>query len=135
MCHGRSQMKKLIEREAAGILGKRLHAARLAAQAARKAAKHKAAMRKVWDDLLTLTRLVHAWARREYTAVPWQTLIAATAALIYFVNPFDLIPDFLHAIGLVDDATFIALVVAAIRDDLARFRAWERTEVRSTTET
>lgn len=113
------------ERETAALLGKRLRAARLAAQAVRKAEKNKAAVRKVWADLLTLTRLVHAWARREYTVVPWQTLIAATAALIYFINPFDLIPDFLYAIGFVDDVAFITLVVATIRDDLERFRGWE----------
>lgn len=101
--------------------------ARLAIQAVRKAEKNKAAICKVWDDLLTLIRLVRAWARREYTVVPWQTLIAATAALIYFVNPFDLIPDFLQVVGFVDDATFIALVVAAIRDDLERFHQWEQT--------
>lgn len=113
------------EQQAAELLGRRMRAAKLAAQAARKAEKHKTAVRKVWGDLLTLTRLLRAWARREYTVVPWQTLIAATAVLIYFVNPFDLIPDFLHAIGLVDDVTFIALVVSAIRDDLDQFRAWE----------
>lgn len=113
------------EQQAAELLGRRMRAAKLAAQAARKAEKHKTAVRKVWDDLLTLTRLLRAWARREYTVVPWQTLIAATAVLIYFVNPFDLIPDFLHGVGLVDDVTFIALVVSVIRDDLDQFRAWE----------
>ena len=48
-----------------------------------------------------------------------------TAALIYFLNPFDLIPDFLPTLGLVDDATLVALVVASISEDLARFREWE----------
>lgn len=114
------------ERKARAFLARQRRAARLATQAAQKAQKNKAALQKVWDDLLTLTRLLRAWARRGYTAVPWQTLVAVTAALIYFINPFDLIPDFLPTLGLVDDATLIGLVVASIREDLSRFRAWER---------
>ena len=107
------------------FLEKHRRAAKLATQAAEKAQKNKAALRKVWDDLLTLTRLLRAWARREYTTVPWKTLVAVTAALIYFLNPFDLIPDFLPGLGLVDDATLIGLVVASIGEDLAQFREWE----------
>ena len=90
-----------------------------------KAQKNKAALQKVWDDLLTLTRLLGAWASREYTTVPWRTLVAVAAALIYFLNPFDLIPDFLPTLGLVDDATLVGLVVASISEDLAQFREWE----------
>ena len=113
------------EQDTKALLEKYRRAAQLAAQAAEKAQKNKAALQKVWDDLLTLTRLLRAWARREYTAVPWRTLIAVVAVLIYFLNPFDLIPDFLPTLGLVDDATLVALVVASISEDLARFREWE----------
>ena len=113
------------EQDTKALLEKHRRAAQLAAQAAEKAQKNKAALQKVWDDLLTLTRLLRAWARREYTAVPWRTLAAVVAVLIYFLNPFDLIPDFLPTLGLVDDATLVALVVASISEDLARFREWE----------
>ena len=113
------------EQDTKALLEKHRRAAKLAAQAAAKAQKNKAALQKVWDDLLTLTRLLRAWARREYMTVPWRTLVAVTAALIYFLNPFDLIPDFLPTLGLVDDAALVALVVASISEDLARFREWE----------
>ena len=113
------------EQDTKALLEKHRRAAKLAAQAAKKAQKNKAALQKVWDDLLTLTRLLRAWARREYTTVPWRTLVAVVAALIYFLNPFDLIPDFLPTLGLVDDATLVALVVASISEDLARFHEWE----------
>lgn len=113
------------EQDTKALLEKHRRAAKLAAQAAAKAQKNKAALQKVWDDLLTLTRLLRAWARREYTTVPWRTLVAVTATLIYFLNPFDLIPDFLPTFGLVDDATLVGLVVASISEDLAGFREWE----------
>jgi uncharacterized membrane protein YkvA (DUF1232 family) len=46
-------------------------------------------------------------------------------AIIYFVNPFDLIPDFIPVIGYLDDVAVIALAVASIHNDLDDFRAWE----------
>lgn len=113
------------EQDTRALLQKHRRAAKLAAQAAAKAQKHKAALEKVWDDLLTLTRLLRAWATREYTMVPWKTIAAVAAALIYFINPFDLIPDFIPTFGLVDDATLVGLVVASIVEDLAQFRDWE----------
>lgn len=113
------------EQDTKAFLDKHRRAARLAMQATEKAQKNKVALQKVWDNLLALTRLLRAWARREYTTVPWQTLAAVTAALIYFLNPFDLIPDFLPTLGLVDDATLVALVATSISEDLARFREWE----------
>ncbi|MDH3670864.1 MAG: YkvA family protein [Gammaproteobacteria bacterium] len=113
------------EQDTKALLDKHRRAAKLATQAAEKAQKNKAALQKIWDDLLTLTRLLRAWARSEYTAVPWNTVVAVAAALIYFINPFDLIPDFLPTFGLVDDATLVGLVVASISEDLARFCEWE----------
>lgn len=81
-------------------------------------------------DIGRLTRLVGAWARREYTRVPWRTVAMAIGALVYFVNPLDAVPDFLLGIGFVDDASVLAMVVASLRRDLERFAAWEKAEGR-----
>ena len=113
------------EQDTKALLGKHRRAAQLAAQAVEKAQKNKAALQKVWDDLLTLTRLLRAWARREYTAVPWRTLVAVVAVLIYFLNPFDLIPDFLPTLGLFYYSTLVGLFVSSIGEDLSPFRVCE----------
>ena len=80
----------------------------------------------VREDLARLTRLLGAWARGEYTRVPWRTVSMAVGALIYFVNPVDAVPDFLLGIGFVDDASVLAMVVASLRRDLERFAKWEQ---------
>jgi uncharacterized membrane protein YkvA (DUF1232 family) len=49
----------------------------------------------------------------------------ALAAVIYFLNPLDLIPDFIPGIGYLDDATVIAFVFSSIRKDLLKFLDWE----------
>ncbi len=81
---------------------------------------------KVRDDLGRLSRLLGAWARGEYTRIPWRTISMAAGALLYFVNPLDAVPDFLVGIGFLDDASVLAMVVASLRGDLERFAEWEK---------
>ena len=80
----------------------------------------------LWDDLTALARLVTAWSRREYTAVPWRSILMAVGALLYFVDPFDAIPDAIPGIGYLDDASVVALVAGALKTDIERFIHWER---------
>lgn len=97
----------------------------LGQQALRKAERNRSSLDRVWEDLQTLFRLVRAWAGRRYTQVPFKSIILSIAALIYFVSPVDAAPDFLVALGLLDDATVLAFVFSAIRSDLEDFRDWE----------
>lgn len=78
------------------------------------------------DDVRTLLALVRAYKNREYREIPTYSIAAAVAALAYVLSPIDLIPDFLPGVGLVDDAAVVAVCVASLREDLARFRAWKK---------
>lgn len=77
------------------------------------------------EDLRTLWGMLRDWLGGEYRKVPWATVAAAAFALLYFINPFDIIPDFLIPAGLVDDATVIGLVLAALKHDLDKYRRWK----------
>jgi uncharacterized membrane protein YkvA (DUF1232 family) len=77
------------------------------------------------DQLNELTRLVRAWLQGRYRVVPWKTITVVLASLLYFVNPFDLLPDFVPLLGFTDDASVVAFVLASIQKDMARFRDWE----------
>ena len=94
-------------------------------EAFEKAERAKGSLKKIWDDLMSLFKMVRAWAKGEYQEVPWQTIILAIAGIIYFVNPFDVVPDFLPGVGYLDDATVIAFVIKFIRDDVERFKTWQ----------
>jgi len=100
--------------------------AHLLDEAIKKSRRNKGLLAKCWDDLMTLIRLVRAYIKGEYRDVPWETIVWAIAAILYFVNPFDLIPDFIPGIGYLDDAVVIALAVASVRNDVDNFREWER---------
>ena len=51
----------------------------------------------VKEDFKTLLHLLKAWAKGDYSGVSKTTLLLSAGAVIYFVNPFDAIPDILPA--------------------------------------
>jgi uncharacterized membrane protein YkvA (DUF1232 family) len=94
------------------------------------AAKQSAAMPKepfveTWPYFQAMLRLIRAYSEGKYRDVPESTLVVIIAAIIYVVNPFDVIPDALPALGFLDDATVLALAVRRSRQTLDDFMAWE----------
>lgn len=65
--------------------------------------------------------ILRDYGSREYRRMPWYTVTMAGAALLYFLDPFDLIPDYIPGVGHVDDALVFALAVRAIKEDLRRY--------------
>ncbi|MBD3647257.1 MAG: DUF1232 domain-containing protein [Pseudomonadales bacterium] len=112
-------------RQAGEILKDERRTSELLDKAAAKADRKKGALGEAWNDLRRLFRLLSAWSSGEYRGVRWQTILLVTTAILYFVMPFDVIPDFLAIIGLLDDATIIGFVAAKIRDELQAFSEWE----------
>src|SRR3990167_7485074 len=76
------------------------------------------------DQLKLLQALCLAWWRGEYRAIDFRALLAAVAALLYFVTPLDAIPDWLFGIGLVDDLAMLAWVLRTWQAELAAFQQW-----------
>ncbi|MGB8475578.1 MAG: YkvA family protein [Candidatus Acidiferrum sp.] len=96
----------------------------LISQAGRNAKRHYEFLLGPWESLQILLRMVRAWLSERYVP-PVLTLIGAVAALIYFIEPFDLIPDAVPVLGYLDDAAVITAVVRANLTEISRFRSWE----------
>ena len=84
----------------------------------------------VRDQLNLCIALVRSWMRGEYDGVSRQTIVAVTAALLYFVVPFDLIPDFLLGWGFIDDASVVGYVMAMLAAEMDAFRQWQEQDVK-----
>jgi len=67
-------------------------------------------------------RMIRAYVEGEYREVPWKTMVIILAGLIYFLNPFDLVPDFLPGIGFIDDASIILFIFKSVEDDILKFQ-------------
>ena len=78
----------------------------------------------ILETLTWLIRLIRAYLQKEYTRVPWRSVVMILAAIIYFVNPMDLIPDVIAGIGYIDDATILALVYKNVQKDVELFKNW-----------
>lgn len=95
---------------------------------ARKREKTGQAIAALRDDLLLLQNLCMAWWRGEYRAISKSAVMAAVAALLYFVTPLDALPDWLPLAGFIDDLALLAWVLRSWREELAAFRAWREAQ-------
>ena len=57
------------------------------------------------------------------------TLGLIVLALVYFLSPIDIIPDFLGFFGFADDLSVILAVYAKVKDEIDQFLDWERTQI------
>ena len=62
--------------------------------------------------------MIRSYVRKEYTEIPIGSIISMISALIYFVSPVDIIPDFLPVVGYLDDAAVVAACIKLIKSEL-----------------
>lgn len=80
------------------------------------------------EDVKTAFSLIRDWYAGEYHEIPGRLIASLAAALIYFVSPIDLVPDFIPVAGLLDDAAVLAAVFKIARVDLDNYRRWKNKE-------
>jgi uncharacterized membrane protein YkvA (DUF1232 family) len=97
---------------------------RLLGIAGRKSHRYYESLFPSWDSLQMFLRMIRASVSGKYCAPP-ETILMLVAAVIYFLSPFDLIPDDIPVFGLMDDAVVIECVVKANLTALNNFRKWE----------
>lgn len=91
-------------------------------------AKNASPLFSLGEKIQAAVRMIRCYIQKEYVDIPWQTIVALTAGLIYFVSPFDALADFIPLLGFADDAAVLTAVLASINQDLERFLAWERSK-------
>jgi len=77
------------------------------------------------DDCKLLIALVKDYWRGRYKEIPYWTIAAIVAALLYVLNPLDLIPDFIPGLGQIDDAAVVAACLLLVRKDLQKYKQWK----------
>ena len=82
-----------------------------------------------WPYLLAMVRVIRDYQRGEYRDLAAPKLLIIIAAIIYFVSPFDVIPDWIPVLGHIDDAFVVALALKSVRSDLDTFMAWETARI------
>ena len=119
---------KIALAQAYRIIGKPGRMLQLAAQLLNRLYKmdhEKLRISAVKERLQIMGRLVVSYVKGQYREIPVSTLLKIVAALIYFLNPIDLIPDAIVGVGLVDDLAVLTWVYKSAAEEVQKFIAWE----------
>jgi uncharacterized membrane protein YkvA (DUF1232 family) len=87
---------------------------------------------RVISEINLLRALVGDYWEGNYRELPWWALTAAAFALIYVLNPVDLVPDIAPVLGQLDDALVVMACFLLIEQELQTYKAWKREQLPQT---
>lgn len=80
------------------------------------------------EKMQLMSRLISAFVIGEYRTLPWKSALSIVAAIVYFVNPADVIPDIIPFSGLVDDFSVLVWTYSSLQSELDKFSQWENSK-------
>jgi uncharacterized membrane protein YkvA (DUF1232 family) len=89
----------------------------------------KGPLKRFIEDGKVLSALIKDWRAGKYRQAMYGTIAAAAFALLYVLNPFDIIPDVLPFIGAVDDAAVLGACLMLVERDLRQYRGWKENQL------
>ncbi len=82
----------------------------------------------LFKKVVLFIKMLQSYVSGEYRNIPLRTIVAIVAGLLYFINPFDLIPDMIPGIGMLDDLAVMMWVTSIIDKDIKDYEAFLRGE-------
>lgn len=82
--------------------------------------------KKLGEKVKVLVFLVRDFIKKEYSVIPYKSVVAVVAGLLYFINPGDIIPDVLPVVGQVDDLMVITVCWKLIESDIKQYQEWKK---------
>lgn len=82
--------------------------------------------RDVKEKLHLFARMAMAVGRGHYRHLSIKSATIIVAGIVYFINPLDLIPDFVAGLGFTDDITVLLWVYKSVGQEVNRFLLWEK---------
>jgi uncharacterized membrane protein YkvA (DUF1232 family) len=77
------------------------------------------------EDGQLLISLVKDYWTGAYRRIPFMAIAAIVFTLLYVLNPWDFIPDFLPVIGQLDDAAVVTICLLLVEQELHTYKAWK----------
>ncbi|EAZ80075.1 YkvA family protein [Algoriphagus machipongonensis] len=84
-------------------------------------------VKKLIEPLGVFIRMIKAHFNGAHK-LSFSTLGLIVLAMVYFIAPIDMIPDFLGFFGFADDLSVVLAVYAKVKDEIDEFLDWERTQ-------
>ncbi|MCK6616569.1 MAG: DUF1232 domain-containing protein [Cyclobacteriaceae bacterium] len=83
-------------------------------------------MSSMQETINVFLRMAKAYSAGHYRFIPWKTMAIVLGSLLYFLNPFDIVPDVVPVLGLGDDFAVLMWVYNSVAGEVDRFLAWEK---------
>jgi uncharacterized membrane protein YkvA (DUF1232 family) len=77
------------------------------------------------EEIPLLCNMVLDYIKKRYDKFPRTSIITITAALLYFLSPVDILPDFVVGLGFIDDAFIIKLALDGVHHDISEYKKWK----------
>jgi uncharacterized membrane protein YkvA (DUF1232 family) len=85
-------------------------------------------LRVLWREIKLLVAMLRDYVAGNYREIPFGSIAAIAAAILYFISPVDAIPDFIPGIGYVDDAAVLMLCLKMVNKDIENYLRGKETE-------
>lgn len=85
-------------------------------------------LEKYAETARTMFHMLNDYRKGNYNEAPWFSIAAATFTLLYILNPFDLIPDFIPVVGYIDDLSVLTIALSFMQTDLHNYLKWREKE-------
>ena len=83
---------------------------------------------KKFSMIPVMISLVKNYVQGKYTTVPYGTILAVLSALIYFLAPIDIVPDFIPLAGYIDDMAVLGLCMNMVSIDIETYEKWRQAQ-------
>ena len=87
---------------------------------AQEAIKHKGFIQKI----PAVFRMLKLYFKGEYK-MKFIDILLPALALVYIISPIDVIPDFIPAVGALDDLAILAFAIPLLMKEVDKFLLWE----------
>lgn len=86
---------------------------------------HAGPLNRFFEDFKLLIAIVRDYKKGAYRKIPRWSVAVIVFALLYVLNPFDIIADFIAFIGYLDDAAVVAGCLLLVERDLNEYKEWK----------
>lgn len=86
---------------------------------------HARPLNRFFNDFKLLIAIVSDYKKGVYKKIPRWSIAIIVFALLYVLNPFDIIADFIAIIGFLDDAAVVAGCLLLVEKDLIEYKEWK----------
>lgn len=77
------------------------------------------------EDIKLLLSLVKDYWTGKYRDIPGWSIAVIAFTLLYLINPFDMIPDFIPGVGQLDDVAVITVCLYLVEEVLQDYKTWK----------